>query len=76
MSVQYDNANDMLVYKRKLEKGSGEGMYGLAVCRSLNMPAEFIDLAYGIRNANTNNNILLKTQSRYNSTIIKNKWFR
>ena len=73
MSVQYDNANDMLVYKRKLEKGSGEGMYGLAVCRSLNMPAEFIDLAYDIRNANTNNNILLKTQSRYNSTIIKNK---
>ena len=35
MSVQYDKSSDMLIYKRKLEKGSGEGMYGLEVCLSL-----------------------------------------
>ena len=54
MSVQYDKSNDVLVYKRKLEKGSGEGMYGLEVCKSLNMPDDFIDLAYTIRISNKN----------------------
>lgn len=73
MSVQYDRMNDMLIYKRKLEKGSGEGMYGLEVCKSLNMPKEFIDLAYSVRIANRDTNILSKNKSRYNSSIIKNK---
>ena len=73
MSVQYDKSNDMLVYKRKLEKGSGEGMYGLEVCKSLNMPDDFIDLAYSIRIASNNNSILNKSQSRYNTNIVKNK---
>ena len=59
MSVQYDESNDMLIYKRKLEEGPGEGMYGLEVCRSLNMPREFIDLAYSVRIANYDNNILI-----------------
>jgi DNA mismatch repair protein MutS len=73
MSVQYDKSNDVLVYKRKLEKGSGEGMYGLEVCKSLNMPDDFIDLAYTIRISNKNNNILTKNKSKYNSNIIKNQ---
>tara|TARA_B110000858_G_scaffold40703_2_gene46368 strand:+ start:136 stop:3168 length:3033 start_codon:yes stop_codon:yes gene_type:complete len=73
MSVQYDKSSDMLIYKRKLEKGSGEGMYGLEVCKSLNMPDDFIDLAYNIRIANKNQSILDKSQSRYNANIIKNK---
>lgn len=73
MSVQYDKSNDMLIYKRKLEKGSGEGMYGLEVCKSLNMPDDFIDLAYSVRIANKNHSVLNKTQSRYNTNIIKNK---
>jgi len=72
MSVKYNKEKDMLVYKRKLEKGPGEGMYGLEVCKSLNMPRDFIDLAYSIRLSNKNN-ILMKKKSRYNSTIIKNK---
>lgn len=73
MSVRYDKSNDMLVYKRKLEEGSGEGMYGLEVCKSLNMPNDFIDLAYNIRIQNKNTSILGKTQSRYNTSIVKNK---
>jgi DNA mismatch repair protein MutS len=73
MSVQYDKANALLIYKRKLEKGSGEGMYGLEVCKSLNMPDDFIDLAYKIRISNEENNILIKNKSRYNSNIVKNK---
>ena len=72
MSVKYNKEKDMLIYKRKLEEGPGEGMYGLEVCKSLNMPSEFIDLAYSIRVSNSNN-ILSKRKSRYNSSIIKNK---
>jgi DNA mismatch repair protein MutS len=73
MSVKYDKSNDMLIYKRKLEKGPGEGMYGLEVCKSLNLPEDFIDLAYNIRITTENKSILNKTQSRYNRSIIKNK---
>ena len=47
-------------------------MYGLEVCKSLNMPDDFIDLAYTIRVSNKNNNILTKNISKYNSNIIKN----
>ena len=60
MSVQYDRMNDMLIYKRKLEEGSGEGMYGLEVCKSLNMPKEFIDLAYSVRIANRDKHTIKK----------------
>ena len=73
MSVKYNKEKDMLIYKRKLEEGPGAGMYGLEVCKSLNMPHEFIELAYKIRNTMEETSILNKNQSRYNSTIVKNK---
>ena len=49
MSVVYDKANDMLVYDRKLKDGPGNNMYGLEVCKSLNLPDEFIHNAFDIR---------------------------
>tara|TARA_R110002020_G_scaffold69025_8_gene179946 strand:+ start:353 stop:3409 length:3057 start_codon:yes stop_codon:yes gene_type:complete len=73
MSVQYNQSEDMLVYNRKLEDGPGEGMYGLEVCKSLNMPRDFIDLAYKIRIAINEQSVLTKSTSRYNSNIVKNK---
>ena len=49
MSVVYDKENDMLVYNRKLQDGPGGNMYGLEVCRSLNLPEDFLTLANEIR---------------------------
>ena len=50
MTVLYDKERDLLIYDRKLKGGAGENMYGLEVCKSLNLPADFLDLAHTIRN--------------------------
>ena len=49
MSVLYDKKNDTLVYDRKLKNGPGNNMYGLEVCKSLDLPDEFLSNAYNIR---------------------------
>ena len=49
MEVVYDKEKGCLVYDRKLREGSGSSLYGLEVCKSLNLPEEFLDLAFQIR---------------------------
>ena len=49
MEVIYDKERDILVYDRKLQDGPGNSMYGLEVCKSLNLPIDFLDAAYEIR---------------------------
>jgi DNA mismatch repair protein MutS len=50
MSVIYDRERDCLIYDRKLRDGQGLKTYGLEVCKSLYLPQEFLETAYGIRN--------------------------
>lgn len=50
MSVIYDRENDRLIYDRKLKDGPGDNMYGLEVCKSLNLPDDFLEMAHDIRN--------------------------
>jgi len=72
MSVVYDKENDALVYDRKLKDGPGNSMYGLEVCKSLNLPQDFLDNAYEIRmkyHPESRSLLSLKT-SRYNSKKI------
>ena len=49
MSVIYDKEKDCLIYNRKLQDGPGNNMYGLEVCKSLNLPQDFLDNAHNIR---------------------------
>lgn len=49
MAVHYDRELDCLVYDRKLADGPGNRMYGLEVCKSLHLPADFLERAYEIR---------------------------
>lgn len=49
MSVRYDAAAQTLVYDRLLKDGQGTRMYGLEVCKSLYMDAEFLEMAYEFR---------------------------
>jgi DNA mismatch repair protein MutS len=49
MSVYYDESDDCLVYDRKLKDGPGNNMYGLEVCKALNLPQDFIEQALSIR---------------------------
>jgi DNA mismatch repair protein MutS len=78
MSVIFDREKNKLIYDRKLKKGSGETMYGLEVCKSLDLPDDFLDRAYFIRkkyNATINSDsILNKGLSKYNSNKIKGLW--
>lgn len=49
MSVHYDEISKVLIYDRILKDGSGDMLYGLEVCKSLDMPTEFLHLANTIR---------------------------
>ena len=49
LSVHYDRENDMLVYDRKLQDGSGSNLYGLEVCKALHLPNSFLEMANQIR---------------------------
>ena len=68
MEVAYDHENDTLIYDRKLKEGSGTTMYGLEVCKSLNLPENFLTRAHSIR-AKYNKSaqgLLSQSGSRYN----------
>jgi DNA mismatch repair protein MutS len=49
MAVIYDAKDDCLVYDRRLMDGPGNNNYGLEVCKSLNLPRDFLELANSIR---------------------------
>jgi DNA mismatch repair protein MutS len=72
MAVVYDKETDLLVYDRKLKDGPGSNMYGLEVCKSLNLPDDFLRMAYDIRmkySPESGSILSLKT-SHYNSKKI------
>ena len=73
MTVQYDREKDTLIYDRKLKDGPGESMYGLEVCKSLNMPQKFLENAYELRNNYLDTvSVLDSHKSRYNSKKLLN----
>ena len=49
LKVHYDPVTDRLIYDRELAPGSGSALYGLEVCRSLDLPAGYLDRATAIR---------------------------
>lgn len=69
MTVFYDKVRDTLVYDRKLKDGSGDKMYGIEVCKSLQLPSGFLEYANEIRMKYypDNKSILSFKQSRYNA---------
>lgn len=77
MSVHYDATIDGLVYDRVLKDGAGNNMYGLEVCKALNLPQDFISRAYEIRNRysedHENETVMVGTakQSNYNAQKVK-----
>ena len=73
MEVNYNREKDILIYDRKLKDGPGDAMYGLEVCKSLNLPNEFLERAYQIRNKynNIERASLENKQCIYNSKKIK-----
>jgi len=75
MSVYYDKTQDMLVYDRILKDGPGDNMYGLEVCKSLNLPDSFLENANNIRIKYhpESGSILDLKSSKYNNKFLKGK---
>ena len=73
LSVIYDKELDALIYDRKLKDGPGNNMYGLEVCKSLNLPQDFLEMAYNIRlkYKPEANSVLDRKQSHFNAKHIK-----
>ena len=72
MEVSYDAEKGLLIYDRKLREGPGDSMYGLEVCKSLNLPQAFLRRAHDIRMKYKpeQRNILSLETSHYNSKKI------
>ena len=73
MEVIFDKTTNKLVYDRKLKEGPGDSMYGLEVCKALNLPENFLIRAHELRIKYNNvyKNILDMDTSKYNSKKIK-----
>ena len=75
LSVEYDVATKRLIYDRKLKSGNGSSLYGLEVCKALDIDSEFLELANTIRQGilNVERGIVSTTSNnnKYNKGIYK-----
>ena len=72
MSIKYNTDSGLLEYDRVIRDGFGERCYGLEVCKSLNMPAKFMDQAWSIRAKIQPKfqSMFMRKTSRYNTNKI------
>ena len=72
LKVIYDENLGKLIYDRKLTQGSGNSIYGLEVCKSMDMDREFLEDANRIRQEimGVKETILEYKPSKYNSKLI------
>jgi DNA mismatch repair protein MutS len=72
LSVEYDESTGKLIYDRCLKSGPGSSLYGLEVCKAMDMSSEFVHKAFEIRHELLGNGkeIVAHKVSRYNSNVI------
>jgi DNA mismatch repair protein MutS len=66
LTVRSDLASGCLVYDRTLREGAGSALYGLEVCRGLDMDAGFLAKAFAIRKQLEGG----VRESRYNAEVV------
>jgi DNA mismatch repair protein MutS len=71
LKVHYDAAADRLIYERELAPGSGSALYGLEVCRALDLPVGFLERATVLRKSL--GGCATPTTSRYTPTAVVDK---
>ena len=71
LKVHCDPLTNKLVYDRRLTPGSGTSLYGLEVCRAMDMPDSFITRANSIRQnvSGESTSIYSTQQSHYNRSV-------
>ena len=73
MEVVFNREKNRLEYNRHIKEGPGESIYGLEVCKALDLPLDFLESANEIRmkyNPSTQS-ILERSKSNYNAGKIK-----
>jgi len=70
LSVRPNLENGSLIYDRNLRPGCGSPMYGLEVCRGLDMDSEFLALAYDLRKQLFRDDGKIVHTSRYNAAVV------
>ncbi len=75
LSVNYDNKNDIIIYGRKLEPGSGSDLYGLEIANYIIKDDNFMAFAKNIRNEvlNLQTDIVSTQTSNYNKDLYIDK---
>lgn len=77
LSVEYDTSKQILIYDRKLKLGNGSSLYGLEVCKSLDLEKEFLDVANTVRQGilSIEKSIVSHTSNvnKYNREVYKDK---
>lgn len=71
MHIEIDKDTNKIIYDRKLKEGNGSRIYGLEVCRSMNLPFDFLTKANQVRNEvqGINKYIVNPKTSKYNSEV-------
>ena len=75
LKIIYDKKKEILIYQRKLEKGSGPAIYGLEVCKSLSLGDDFISLARNVQMelSDIDRTLLNDKHSNYNKNLMMDK---
>lgn len=75
LKVIYDKEKKILIYDRKLEEGSGPAIYGLEVCKAMDMDEDFLKMANNIRRKimKVDRDILIDKKSHFNAGILIDK---
>jgi DNA mismatch repair protein MutS len=71
LTAIYDEILKELIFSRKLKEGSGSSIYGLEVCKSLDLDKNFLERANNIRRemADVQPLILSDKKSKYNTLV-------
>lgn len=69
LSVERDLKTGVLVYKRDLQPGCGDSLYGLEVARAMKLPQEFLDRAMIIRKEILNEREFIGKSCVYNAEM-------
>ena len=71
LKVIFDDKTGELIYDRKLQDGNGHAIYGLEVCKAMDMDSDFLKLSESIRKdlLGEKRQILEPKQSKYNSDV-------
>jgi DNA mismatch repair protein MutS len=72
LRVTYDGSSGKLTYDRRLCDGQGPTVYGLEVCKALDMDPAFIETAHAIRKSILDRKVILggEKTSRYNAKVV------